>query len=235
MKLENILLLLKTGELRSVNFGGTDVEGLTEDHYEEVIAHINLGLLNLHTRFPLKLKEVFVQQYAHIQFYKLDPRYAITNTESTEPYKYIIDNKDNKFGDSFLSIESISNELGQNIPLNDNNCSYSLHTPSADTIQTATPNANDAWSVIYRAKPLWLSTCGCGILNQEVELPNFLVEALLLFVAHRVHASKNNVNSMAESNNYYTKYEKLCVDLQNTSHLIKDLTTNIKLETNGWV
>lgn len=235
MKLSVIVNQLSNGELRNVNLGGNLQKGVTPYNYPEIISHINMGLLDLYTRFPLKLREVFVQQFAEVQFYKISSNYAISNTASTYTPKYVIDSVYNKFDDRLLKIDTVFDECGKELPLDDDNEENSLYLTAMDTIQIPCPNPNNAITVIYRAAHAELGSDGDNVLEQEVELPLMLVQPLLLFVAHRVHGSMNFIDSAQETMKYLKMYEEACARSMNQGAGLNTGSTNNKLEQNGWV
>ncbi len=119
MKLGKLFDLLAAGELIRVNLGDNTTAGVTQYNHAELINHINMGMLKIYTRVPIRVREVVIQEKADINYYKLDPAFAVSNTASTEPVKYILDTPDNLFDDSFLAIDNVYNEFGYQLVVND--------------------------------------------------------------------------------------------------------------------
>ena len=84
MKLQTIFDQLIHGELSQLFIGGAETSDvIVPDNYPKVISYINMGLLELYKRFPLRLKELVIQQNEGIGTYILDSNYAVANNESS--------------------------------------------------------------------------------------------------------------------------------------------------------
>lgn len=238
MNLKDIFDQLTTGELSNLALGGRESEdGEVEiENYPTLISHVNLALTALHTRFPLSEKEVILQQFDNITLYKLDIAYAESNTASTEPFKWIKDTAAKPFLDDVLRIDTVYNEVGDELPLNDLNNSDSVFTPNYDTVQIPFPVGTNAISLIYRADHPRIPLNTADVSKVAIQLPDYLLEALLAYVTSRVYAGMNTESSMAASATYLQKYNMLCqeVELRNVTHNSEN-STNERLEINGWV
>jgi hypothetical protein len=237
MKLSDIFSLLSTGEFSNLYMGGDANDGIPTAEYPTVVNHINLALTDLHTRFPLKEKEVIIQQYENITMYKLHSDYAESNTSSTKDPKYIKDSADSPFLDDILRIERAYKENGDEVSLNDYGVANSWYTPSWDTLQIPFPVSTNTANLIFRAThPVLVGTTEIVPTTVEVDLPYSFVNALLMFVASRQFAGKPNQDTQALSMAYYQKYELACTQLEKYNVANdSDAITNNKLEINGWV
>lgn len=63
---------------------GNTGNGIRAKDYPKVITQINLGLTDLHSRFPLREGQVTIQMYEHISQYYLRRQFAQTNQDSQE-------------------------------------------------------------------------------------------------------------------------------------------------------
>ena len=189
MYLSELFSLLSTGEFSGLYIGGEDNEGIPTSEYPTVANHINLGLTDLFTRFPLKEKEVIIQQYDDITMYKLHSDFAETNTVSTEDPKFIKDTATDPFLDDIIRIERAHQEDGTEIPLNDYGASDSWFTPSWDTVQIPTPVSTNTANFIFRAMhPKLVVTESTDPATVVVDIPFTFVNALLMYVASRQYA-----------------------------------------------
>lgn len=231
MLLQTVIDHLKTGELSLTNLGGNDEEGITSNNITAIINHINLALIDIYKRFNLSLKEVYIDQYAHIQKYTLHSKNAYSNESSTSA-KYISDTTDEPFTNDILQIISVYNEVGCELPLNDSTNCESLFTPKYNVIQVPCPVDGNTMVVLYRAAPELLdNTCD---FNQEVELPLTFLDALLYYIAYRVKAARPDQESIIESNNYFAKYNN-ALDLIKMEGLYNSSNnTNMKLCMRGF-
>lgn len=243
MKLSEILDQLTQGELSQLSLGGVDANGFKECDYKKIIPHLNLALTELYKRFPLKMAEVVIQQYAHIQLYHLNSLYAQTNTSSLEPYKYIMDSEYQPFTDNVIRIEKIHNEMGEELYVNEdeayfftgNDKYWSVHLPTFDTIQIPYPENENQFIVTYRADhdPIIFD----GMMDADsVQIPisASYLEPILLYIASRMYS---NLGSMEgnEGNNYMAKYEASIKRLENLNLFNKIESTNSRLDDSGWV
>lgn len=155
MRLSEIFEYLTTGELAQLHIGGMDPhapwsQARAED-YQQLVAHVNVALKVLFSRFWIRSKEVIVDLYPHIQEYVLDRRYAETNNLSLEPYKYIADSIFDPFCNDVLKIEQVFNEGGELMFLNDINEPWSVFTPSFRSVQIPFPMICNSMVIHYRA------------------------------------------------------------------------------------
>lgn len=237
MKLSEVFEMLQYGELANVSVSGNideEVDIRTED-YPLLISHINLALTDLHTKFNLKEKEVVIQQYADIPYYELDSKYAVTNTESSEEIKYIVDNVYSPFIDDVLRINAAFDEKGCELPINDENQCNSIFLNSYKRIQVPYPNPENAIWLTYRANHEKLSMSNPD-LDADVNIPAYCVEALLSYVASRVHSQRTAQDAQGLSVNLMAKYQMICDQIEEKNVLHNSPSnTNFKLGERGWV
>lgn len=236
MKLQEIFDQLSYGELGDLDVGNKHNGGIAVEDYSKIVPHINMALTALYKRFTLAYDEVYVQQYDHISTYILDNKYAVTNTGSTEPIKYIDDTPYKPFnGDLLIKIDQVFNELGQELYTNDSNTHSSVYTPTYNSIQVAHPVSTNAMRIIYTKSHDRILVEGLNPATTNVDIPVSYLDPLLAFVASRVFASMGGVENQNQSNNYMQKYEMVCQEIERLNLTQKDNTSNIRLEINGWV
>lgn len=234
MLLSDVFDHLTYGELSQVAVGGRDSGGVQLEDYPMVISHINMGVIELYKRFPLKLSQVIIQLYSEIGTYYLDSKYAESNTSSTEPKKYIMDGVQ-PFDNDVLIIDSVYDEDGQELPLNEEEMTYSVFTPTYNSIQVPFSDEANAINVVYRAAPARISKSITDPTTVDVEIPYQLLDPLLLYIGSRVHSSLNLDNASAEANNYYQKFEASCNKVLELGLSIVNQHTNVRLWRDGWV
>ena len=237
--LKDIFEQLTYGELSNLAVGNLvsdDPESAPDPKdYARIMAHINLGLKALYTRFWLSSKEVIIQLYDHIQIYTLDRKYAVTNNLSMEKWKYIIDSVYEPFLDDVLKIEQVFDEGGRGLFLNDLTEPWSVFTPAYNQVRITYPMWCNSLVVHYRAShPTLKYEPGMDPASIEVLLPEAMLEPLLFYVAHRAFGSLN-VDQNAESNNYLQKYEQSCQRLMQLGLYITPNYGNERLDQKGWV
>lgn len=237
MKLSEVFEMLQYGELANVSISGNIDEevGIRVEDYPLLISHINLALTDLHTKFNLKEKEVVIQQYENLPYYELDSKYAVTNTDSNVEIKYIVDSVYSPFIDDVLRINAAFDECGQELPINDENQCSSIFLNSYKRIQVPYPNPENAIWLTYRANHEKLSMSSPD-LNADVNIPAYCVEALLSYVASRVHSQRTSQESQGLSVNLMAKYQMICAQIEEKNVLHNSPSnTNFKLGERGWV
>ena len=235
MQLSEIFEQLTYGDLKQLSVGGYDDGGIQVEHFPEVISHINLGLTALYARFPLSEKEVTIKQFVGMTDYVLDTKYSVSKNDPTVVNKYIIDTVLDPFLDDILRIEGAFDEEGTEIPLNAPDNEKSIFTPTFDSVQIPFPVATNSTFLVYRANhaPIPLNTTVPATVR--VDLPRVLVEALLAYVASRVHGGRTGETAAGESMTSLAKYKRICANVEDKNLLRNAASnTNVRLDTNGW-
>ena len=223
MKLSEVFQQLAYGELSQIALGTITDEELAEESYAPLLAHVNLGLSALYKRFNLKEGRITFPLSQAGNVYKL----GVTDLNK---------------------IERVETLEGTELSLNDGNDPLSCYTPQMNTLRvpqkivSKSPDLPEKYItgellVIYRANhPKVVATGGFLIPKSvELELPYSHLEALLYFVASRVHNPIGMVNEFNAGNNWAAKYEMECQRLESLDLEIDDTTTNARLNKNGWV
>jgi len=238
MRLIDLFKQLSYGELSQLAMGGNDASGIIQEaDYPKIIAHINLGLLELYKRFDLRREEVAIQQYDHIGRYYLDSRFAESNKDSDEPTKYIMDSAHAPFTDNVLRIERVINECGADLFINDHSKYWTVLTPTYNSVQVPWPEKENMMLVTYRAAPDVIPSVDVDLETQEVNIPLSHLEPLLLYIAARVYAAKLTINNESSSRGmeYMSKYELACKRIEDLNLVQTNNTENMKLQKMGWV
>ena len=238
MKLSEIFSQLTYGELSQLSIGGGALGHIDPANYDNVIAHVNLGLIALYKRFPLKEGQASFLLEAGRITYPMDSMGDVT----------FIEGETGDFADDIIKIEGVQTLAGAVLGLNDASDPYSCYTPTMTTLRVpGTIASQDAslpshlktpsLTVAYRAKHPLIAKSGSSFnpSRVEVELPWSHLEALLLFVASRLHNPVGMTNEFHAGNSYYAKYEKACADLEHKNVMIDQGSQNTQLERNGWV
>lgn len=235
MKLSEIFNHLRFGEFARLHIGGREDNGIEQECYPEVITHINLALTEVHKRLPIKMKEVIVQQYDHIQNYRLSSEFAQSNTTSTQPIKYIEDSQYEPFEDDVLRVERIINELGEDLFVNDPAQYWSVYVPETTLIQVPAPVSDNVMSVIYRANHRQIPIDITDPDQVEIELSHSHLEPLLYYIGSRIYATQPTLDGVNEGNNYLAKFERSIQTIERLNLVNKETPTNLRLESNNWV
>tara|TARA_B110000503_G_C7167123_1_gene422481 strand:- start:219 stop:929 length:711 start_codon:yes stop_codon:yes gene_type:complete len=236
MKLSYILQNLTYGELKQLGVGGFDNGSVKAENYIEVIGHINLALQNLYTRFPINEKEILLKTDGTKFSYRLHSDFNISANSSTG---YLLDTTELPFENDILRIEGVYNEIGISLPINDSNSQDSVFIPSYDTIQIPYATLGQKFAVVYRAShkliqvPVEVSNLD---LDQDVYIPESLLEALLVYVSYRIQKGTGGEAGISLAFATKKHYEALCFELE-TRNVFNPSgnIVNIKPQLGGWV
>lgn len=259
MLLSDIFEQLVSGELAQLNMGDIDDLTVNVEDYPKVIPSMNLALVELYKRFPIRVEEVIIRQKEQLDTYVLHSKYAVSNTSSTEPIKYIHDSIYEPFQDNVLRVEQAFNELGVELPINEEvdyaesilyqdtnyqpfigaagpDYSYqSIKTPTYNSIQILPhPEAENNILVKYRAAPIKIPVSQDIIPGEiEIDLPLAMLEPLLLYVGGRVYANMHGEDANSGAG-YIAKFEASCIKIEELNLFNKGNRTNTKLDRAGW-
>lgn len=223
MKLQEIFEQLAYGELSQIRIGQNDEGEVDETGYPTLVAHINLGLSALYRRFNLKERRLTFVVQEGVDTYKLDI-------------------------DDINKVEQVINDKAWSFSINDEGDPYSVFTPTLKTLVipvAITGNSmdvpdnlkSDSLTVIYRAShPILRVEAGyIDPFETEVELPYSHLEALLYFIASRVHNPIGMVNEFHAGSSWAAKYEQECQRLQVQNIHVDSVHQGDRLHRNGWL
>lgn len=244
MNLAGIIQQLEYGEFSQLNLGaGQGVIG--PEQIEKVMNHIKLGVSALYKRFEIKRSRLYLELQEGVYTYSLKSQFAVSNRKPG--VKYILDNVAHPFKDDINKIESLSNEGGFALFFNNPNEKTSAVSLDQTTLefprdyidkQKDLPERLRAKivKVEYRAgyQPLLALTDVYEPLITEIDLPDMYLEALLYFVASRVHNPIGMNQEFHDGNNYAAKYEQECQRLEHMGLQLDNTTFNDRFIRNGW-
>ena len=228
MKVSDAYSDLLHGELSG---HGIAIDGSLQDKDKpRVLGYLNSGLLALYTRFPLLFKECRISQLSYITTYKLNSKFAVTNTASSE-VKYIIDSMIEPFTDDVIRVELVADEIGDVLERNSTDHDKVYLTPSMDAIEIPNPCKGNVLFVTYRAHhPVLTSEV------DEILLPRHLLPALYAYVASGIYSGSSSQEHVAKTVECTQRYEMICQQLESSGMVNSDMQNiNIKPHLGGWV
>lgn len=231
MNVSDLLKSLSYGELSNLSISGEGSGEILEDKIPKVINHINDGLLQLHTKFVLSWKTLILKMQEGRTDYPLRIEYTESQNLSKFP-QYIIDRNDPYTGD-LIKIMAVTDSCGQELPLNDEENCYSLFTPTPMILQVPFPSIIQLMSVSYQANHIKLSA---DRLDQQIELPETLHEALRLSVAAAIYSGMNGAENTAKAAEYRTRFDLICNEIALTDVTNSSVSfTNTRFSKRGWI
>ena len=248
MTLQDILTQLSMGEFSQLSIGGQEAGVMNAANLPNVTAHIQLGLTALYSRFNLKEGQLKVELHPGLEMYRLNSKFAQSNTRSREAVQYLADNVTFPFEDDLLKVTRIYADSGVELHLNDKASPYSITTPMMDTLLVPSAIVNQRPDLPDELKTSFLTVhysanhpklnkgFGCAEPDRtQVLLPDAYLAALLYFVASRVHNPVGMVNEFHAGNSYAAKYEMECQKLEGRNLEIDRGDSNQRFQRNGWI
>ena len=241
MQLSEVFTQLASSELAQTNYVDTTTGLILPTKYVPLVSHVNLGLVALYKRFPLKENRVTIALQAGRLTYPI-------NTQ--EDVEMTVEAGAEDFDDDILKIEHVYTDAGYEVSLNDAADMYSCMTPSMSTLRVPIELASklpdtpeylltDSLEVVYRAKhPVISITNNFNPAKVTVELPYSHLEPLIWFIASRIHnpIEMTSINARVHTaNTYAIKYEQACQQLELVNLRVDQGSQNNRLHSNGWV
>lgn len=236
MLLRNVIEDLRLGELSGANLGENEVEGISPFNYEKLTNYVNSALTAIYTRLPLRIRQVLLVQDDTITIYKMQSKYALSNTNSLEPIKYLDDTTD-PFDDTLLKIDEVYNEIGNELVLDDMSNQESLFRPSPTSLQVPYPVTGNVLAVIYRSnhEKLVYDADVDTLLNQYIDLPEQFMPCIINYVMYKYRSSFDTPESQQAAMLAMQTFEQSLSLLKGFGLTPEDNLTSTKLEQNGWV
>lgn len=241
MQVKDLFQDLSYGELSSHAVVNDTTGTITSTKIPKMLALTNAALLELHTKFDLRVESLLLQSYDNISTYYLRPEYALSNP--TVGRKYILDSNRNPFVGNIIKILGITNERGDPLPMNDAEQWASVFTPMFDTVELTHPGSCQIFEVCYTTTHNQLElirdtevTDYEATLDQEIYLPPVLHEALRLLVAKKIFSGMSGQDSTSKTQELTATLQSMFMDIQTKNLLLDSVTsTNIKFTRRGFI
>ena len=235
MTLQDIYDQLAFGELRQVSLGYGSIDanedGMPVESFMKLLPTVKLGLTELHKRFSLREGRMTVPLVEN------QVTYVLTKKKDAP----------DAFQDDLHKVERIlgKDEDGNpyEIPLNRMDDRSAIRTTSYNTLVVPTETELAGWlnyttelEIVYRADHPAISVpvANAAPLATEIHLPSTHLEALLWYIASRVHNPIGLTQEFHEGNNYAMKFENACQLLTTQNYEIDDDAVNFRVIDNGW-
>jgi len=248
MKLQEIFDQLSTAEFSQISLGGQEAGVINESNWQSLVNHINLGLVQLFTRFTLKENQIKLQLIPNQSVYPITSAYAVNARRARADVRYLLDTPETPFDDDILKIIEVRTDGGFCMDINDVLADYSVYTPSAAVLRVpkgmvsgdqSTPQElrTDNLTIVYRAShPRVVIPLGYfDPARVDVELPYSHLEALLWYVASRAHNPIGMGQEFNAGNSYYAKYENACARLEMNGYQVDQVAQSTRFQRNGWI
>lgn len=220
MKLSYIFSQLETSELKQLSCIDPATGKIKAEQYQGIVDVMNQGLVDLHTRFDLKIGKVEVP---------IDP---LVST-------YDLSKFDTQVRGRFLQLHKVTDERGCDLRVNDfTDCSLSFRSQLVfevpEYLRTVHPLLRAV--VLYRSLPTKIGDCYGDIDPEyvEVDLPVAYVWALCLYVASRLHTPVGLTDGTYRVNAFLGLFNAECTRLEEAG-MDMDFQRDLgQLRRGGW-
>ena len=232
MTLQDIYDQLAYGELRLLNLGSGNIDSdgaFPVKSFMKVLPTIQLGLTELHKKFLLR------EGHIHVPLEENKVTYVIKKDHPED------------FDENLLKIERVYGKLDKKpyeIPLNRIGNKEAVRTTSYNTLLVPTDKEEAPWlketntlHIVYRADHPKLNKIVAqkAPLVTQIDLPVTYLQALLYFIASRMHNPVGMNKEFHEGNNYAAKYETELAYLQMMNYQIDSDSDDDRIIDSGWV
>lgn len=181
MIITDVVNLAKYSELAGVS---------AKDNNAIITAFMNLGMLELHKRFPIKVKEHVVDLVGGTAYY-----------EMPADFMYSLE----AFGEAGKDVT----EKSVPVAINDSDVENSIFFTDWNTIQVPSAVTGSYIALIYVAKPATITVTQIADATTVLDLPDTLIDALLSYIGYKGHMGvKSDANS--ENNAHWARFERIC-------------------------
>ena len=208
MTIRQAIDLAKSGKLKNSNIVNDDVA---------ILGALNLGLIELYKRFPLRVDEAIITLRDAKTEYKLDGTDVDVSLPTGSRFMWVVA--------AYQEVEDAIDEnkvTTEQIPVNEEDNPLSVQTVSWDTIQVPVTNSGAYISVIYAAAPDLLVA---GDLDDALPLPPQMLEPLLEYMCYQANST---LDAEIDTDKYYQRFEASCSRIE-----MRGMTTSDDLDMLG--
>ena len=180
MVVQEIINLARYSELANTALGKD-----TTDNTSIIVSFLNMGMIELYTRFTLKEEEHIITRVAGTTMYDLPADFMYPMS-------------------AFKEVDETSEDQDEEIAINDEEDTNSIFFPNHKQVQIPSSVEGNQVSIIYVAKPEKYTATS---LQAEVDLPEVLVDCLLHYIGYKAHLGMRG-DAQAENNAHYMRFER---------------------------
>lgn len=177
MTVQQVIDMAKYGELSQLS---------VKDDITGVLTYLNLGMLELYKRFPLKVEEYVINLVDGQSIYDMP-----------ENYMWIVS--------AYEEAPVDEDTYVQPIPINKEDDEKSINTVGWGQVQVPLVSTGSFISVIYVAAPDMYTDSD---LAEQIGIPPQMVEPLLHYIAFKAHGTVDN--GAQEDNIHFQRFEMSC-------------------------
>lgn len=180
MVVQDIISLARHSELSNTALKIDNTENTAA-----IVSFINMGMIELYKRFALKTEETIVALVEAQTIYSLPSNFMYAMS-------------------AFKEVSEYSENREEEIPINDEDEPDSIFFPNHTQVQIPSVIDGAFISIIYVAKPDTVTVNG---LENELDLPDVLIECLLHYIGYRGHLGIRG-DGQSENNAHFGRFER---------------------------
>ena len=188
MTITQLIDLAKSGKLRNIQ---------VPNETSSILGYINLGLIELYKRFPLRVEEAIITLKENKTEYTLDGNDPDVELPVDADFMWVVA--------IYQEVPEGSLEHYSVVPVNDEDNPMSIQTINWNTLQVPVNTAGAYLSVIYAAAPKYYEVAD---LAEQVPVPPQMLEPLLEYVAFQAYIAADDSDSGYDR--YYGRFEASC-------------------------
>jgi hypothetical protein len=238
MYLQELFNNLAYGEFSGLAIGNASTGTVPADKYPKLVSLINIGLLDLHTRFTLIEKEFDLYQRDGIYTYYLRSAH-VGDPAAGNPELYVDGTSADPIAGDIIKIIKAFDEDGNKVRINDARYPDDIFMPQADVVKMTLGDPLKVYSLVYQASyPTIVIAPGFDPATYELLYPRFLNNALMAFVAARLNQGRMtqaNEGQNHVANTFFYRYEQECKKIESLSLVPMVDEEAEQFYNNGWV
>ena len=205
MTIQEAIDMAKRGKLKNSNIVNND---------DAILDTLNLGLVELYKRFPLRVDEAIITLRDGKTEYKMDGTDVDVSMPDNSQFMWIV-----------AAYQEVTDEVEVNkvltvqIPVNEEENPLSIQTVAWNTIQIPTVNDGAYVSLIYTAAPDLLTASD---LTAALPLPPQMLEPLMEYMCYQANST---LDAEVDTDKYYQRFEASCSRIE-----LRGMTTSDDLD-----
>ncbi len=158
-----------------------------KDNINAIVSFINLGLVELYTHFDLYTEEALIELVEGVTIYDLPDNFMYMTGAFEAPAEG-------------------SSEESRPLPINEEDNPFSINTINFKQVQVPLNTSGAFISILYTPRPKVFTSSD---LDEELPLPDQLVQPLLNFIAYKGHGAIK-VGEPGNADVYFTRFRRSC-------------------------
>jgi len=181
MIIKDLVNLAKYSELSGVS---------VKNDINAIVAFINLGMLELYKRFPIKVDEYIVNLVNNNMYYTMPTNFMYPLSA---------------FGERPKANPLQNNEL----PINNEDDKKSVFFTDWNTMQVPSSITGSFVSIIYVTTPVTVTVVQAEDGTTSLDLPETLIDALLSYIGFKAYLGVKS-DGQSENNAHWARFERSC-------------------------